>query len=362
MKVIEFGSEFDWDSNVPFQTITGQQYFDECNLQKFRSGRDALKAVAIGFQNQTSTVLLPALCCESMVSPFVLNGYKVVFYKINEDYTADVDDVEKKLEQGCLLLYMSYFGVKPFAVLCLQRWKEQKACVLIEDRTQNALHKMEQQEFTPDVIISSIRKWIALPDGGLLWSKKYFKDNTKSELSFTQQRFEAMRKKSAYLSDGLEEVKTAYRQMLQWSAEKLDEDADAYTISSQSDDMLKRMDFRRILLARQRNVETLKEMLNDCTLQNKVKYVTEKPEESALYFPILVEKRDELQKALAKKNIYCPVIWPIPQEAQGICEVAEYTANHMLALPCDQRYTTDDMKYIAEVVQSLLSESIKVKS
>lgn len=54
------------------------------------------------------------------------------------------------------------------------------------------------------------------------------------------------------------------------------------------------------------------------------------------------------------KNIYCPVIWPIPQEAKNVCAVSEYTAENMLALPCDQRYDAKDMKYIAKTLIELL--------
>ena len=89
--------------------------------------------------------------------------------------------------------------------------------------------------------------------------------------------------------------------------------------------------------------------------QNKLAYITHKIEESTLYFPILVKHRDALQKKLAERNIYCPVIWPVPQEAQGICDVAEYTAEYMLALPCDQRYSVEDMVYIAKELTLLLA-------
>ena len=165
MKVIEFGSEFDWDSNLPFQVQENKEYFDTRGLGKYRSGRDALKAIAKFYQNQTKTVLLPALCCESMVSPFVMNGYKPIFYKMNSDYTANVDDIETKLEQNCLLLYMPYFGVEPIDASFLKRWKKLFGIICLEDRTQNALHKKGNVSFVADITISSIRKWLAIPDG-----------------------------------------------------------------------------------------------------------------------------------------------------------------------------------------------------
>ena len=354
MKIIEFGSEFDWDSNLPFVAKGSAPYFTEDGLTKYRSGRDALKAVAQAYQHQTKTVLLPALCCESMVSPFVLNGYTPIFYKMESDYTANVADVEKKLEKNCLFLYMSYFGVVPFTGKQLKLWKEKYHCVFIEDKTQNALHETGSKDYAPDVTVTSIRKWLAIPDGGLLWSKVSGIKNGGKEEVFEQVRLAAMRKKSAYLATGEGELKTEYREMLQFAAEALDKAADPYAISSFSEEILNEIDFKSILRIRQENVEVLKAALDTLRSQGTLAYITECPKASTLYFPILVKDRDRLQKYLAERNIYCPVIWPIPEESKGICEVAEYTALHMLALPCDQRYTTQDMRYIASVVTEAL--------
>ena len=255
-------------------------------------------------------------------------------------------------------MYMPYFGISPFTAAQLKEWKEKYECVFIEDRTQNALHNLEEGEFNPDITISSIRKWLAIPDGGLLWSEKRFAESGKEELKFAQIRFEALQKKSTYLSNGVQEVKNEYREMLQQAAQKLDEESIACNISAQSDALLSQMDFAKILLARQQNVMALKKSLDIAVTQGKIVYVTQYPEKSTLYFPILVDCRDALQRELAQRNIYCPVIWPIPQAARGVCETAEYTAKHMLALPCDQRYTTEDMEYIAATVKLLLNDRV----
>ena len=354
MRVIEFGSEFDWDSNLPFEVHKGKEYFDICGLQKYRSGRDALRAVAKLYQNRTKTVLIPALCCESMVSPFLMNGYKVVFYKMNPDYTANVDDIEIKLQPNCLFLYMPYFGIKPIHTSFLKNWKETFGVICLEDRTHNVLCKKSDRAFIADVTIASIRKWLALPDGGFLWGNENFSKDILWEANFANIRTNAMEKKSLYLLEGGEEIKNSYRNMLQFASELLDEKSNACVISPQSERILNQIDFEKLLLHRQTNVKVLKSLLNPAVMQGKIAYITQKPEESALYFPILVKNRDMLQKKLAEQKIYCPVIWPIPQEAQGVCEVAEYTAKHMLALPCDHRYGVKDMQHIANTLNGLL--------
>ncbi|MNI24204.1 hypothetical protein D3C73_778160 [compost metagenome] len=67
-----------------------------------------------------------------------------------------------------------------------------------------------------------------------------------------------------------------------------------------------------------------------------------------------MENRDAIQRDLADKTIYCPVIWPLPKRALGICEVSDYISKNMLALPCDQRYRKSDIEHICNVLGQLL--------
>ena len=83
---MEYGSEFDWKSNDALMSGVPQSFVQD-DWQLYRSGRDAMKAAAriIGGRR----VLLPALCCESMILPFAANGYDVDFYRLNPDLTGD---------------------------------------------------------------------------------------------------------------------------------------------------------------------------------------------------------------------------------------------------------------------------------
>lgn len=354
MKIVEFGSEFDWLSNDPFITKFNNNFLAGNNAQKYRSGRDALKAVAIAYLKRTNKVLLPALCCESMVLPFTMNGYQPIFYKMNSDYTANVADIEGKIEENCIFLYMSFFGIVPLGQAKLEEWRKRYNAVIIEDRTQNALNNKDNQSFVPDITITSIRKWLAIPDGGLLWSKEKIDVNLRRNDNFANIRKDAMLKKSKYLESGEENLKGEYLYALQKASMILDENNLPYAMSTQSEQILDQIDFEKILTQRQNNVYELEKMLRSLVKQNKISFVSQKPQDSALYFPILVSDRDALQKKLAEQKIYCPVIWPVPQQAVGVCDVAEYTAKHILALPCDQRYNANDMRHIARTIIKLL--------
>ena len=94
---MEYGSEFDWKSNDALFSDTPQGFVQD-DWQLYRSGRDAMKAIAriIGGRR----VLLPALCCESMILPFAANGYDVEFYRMNPELTGDEAYVRAKLTDG----------------------------------------------------------------------------------------------------------------------------------------------------------------------------------------------------------------------------------------------------------------------
>lgn len=344
MGIGEIGSEFDWLSNAPYQRSQENDYFEYDCVLKFRSGRDALKAIAIECKER-SVVLMPALCCESMVSPFLMNGYEVVFYKLNPDYTIDLRDLESKMQKGCLLLYMAYFGIEPINSYALKTLKQKFDAVLIEDRTQNALHKISLP-LVADFVVISIRKWLAIADGGILISKNPIKLKAQKEDFFATVRERAMKMKSQYLITGDQDIKQQFRSELDKANQVLDQSPNAFGVSVDSESLLKQIDFAKVLTARQNNVNTLKQGLTPLAYQGKISFITNLPEQSTLYFPVLLNERDKVQSQLAKRGIYCPVIWPVPEQAKEVCSVADMTEEKMLAIPCDQRYDKNDMEFI----------------
>ena len=105
---------------------------------------------------------------------------------------------------------------------------------------------------------------------------------------------------------------------------------------------------------RVKNVRLLKDGLQPLVDCGRLDFITNAPEKSTLYFPVLVKNRDAVQKALAEKSVFCPVIWPVPEQARNICSNSEYVADNMLAIPCDQRYGQDDMLKIVEIINMVI--------
>ena len=349
MQVREFGSEYHWNANLPFLSATVPQL----ELERaccYRSGRDALKAVAQTWKHRSDCVLLPALCCESMVAPFVLHGIRPVFYRTNPDYTADFQDVESKLTNHCILLYQAYFGIPSFSRQQLQQLRrEHPGVLLVEDRTQDLLRPKAPEDRFAHITVASVRKWTALADGGLLWSTLPFPEPQETEPEFAMLREDALRQKDTYHETGDAALKEAFREKLAKANDLLEASNIAAAMSPATAHMLKCLDFERMYALRRENVRVLATVLKDVLDGQLLDTVTPEPD-STLYFPILTRWQSEIQASLARQGIYCPVIWPVPEEALGVCPVAEDTARRILGVPCDHRYTPEDMRYIGESI------------
>jgi len=350
---MEYGSEYDFLANQAYlrDYDTG---FVKPDWQLYRSGRDAIKAFArIAGRKK---VLLPALCCESMILPFEANGYTVEYYRLNMDLSGDREDVLSKLSPGCVLLYMRYFGIPVFEDSFLQQLRDRgEDILLVEDRTHDIILDRAEEGFRPDAMLSSLRKWAALPDGGMLKTELGSCDAV-DDRRFADIRLGAMQKKSRYLQCWEPELKKEFLSELGCAADILDESGEPALMGKAEEKLLRSIDFKALLCRRQENALLLKELLSPLNDAGKLRFMTQNPESSTLYFPIYLEERKAVQSLMAQNDVYCPVIWPVPEPAEGICPTAEYVTGHMLAIPCDQRYDEADMRFIARTLTSILNQ------
>ena len=351
---MEYGSEFDWLANSPYINGPASGRFVRDEWELYRSGRDALKALARIAGRPGTRVLLPALCCESMILPFTLNGCSVGFYKLKPDLRGDERDVLSKLGSAAILVYIRYFGVRPFTDAFLNEIRcGGRDVTIVEDRTHDIIVPRAAEGFEPDAVLASLRKWAALPEGGML-STGLGSCREAPDSRFGDMRREAMRMKVRYLKNPEPEVKRDFLDVLHRAEDLLDESGEPAGIMPEYEALLRSIDFESLYAGRRANVLRLKERLEPLRTAGKLRFLSEQPENNTLYFPLLLEQRGEVQRAMAQRNIYCPVIWPEPEAAAGVCRVSHYVTEHMLGLPCDQRYSLQDMDFIADMLTEVL--------
>lgn len=352
----EFGYEYDAIRNDELWSktkgITTNEHF--MGAMCFRSGRDALKAIAREYE--PTIALLPALACDSMVLPFEMYGHIIRYYKLKPDYSINFETLYTAVSNAgkdALFLYMDYFGNSAISDNELDKLRKRfPDLTFIEDRTHNLLAQRERK-FEPDFIIASLRKWINIPDGGLLWAKEELKNcNFSTDTSFSEKRHEAQCMMYEYLRTGHQDTKKNYRNIFSRVSRIIDTDIEPGLMSAYAYEIAKGADLPDIKAHRNENVATLVDELR----KGGIMLIKMPQGVSDLYVPILVEKRDDLQRKLSLIGIFCTVIWPLSEEQKEACQVAKYTQEHMLAIYCDQRYTKEDMKYIASNIVRLCNE------
>ncbi len=353
----EYGYEYDAVLNVELAKETAGRcisHFDHGAIL-LRSGRDALKAVAREYGK--SVAIVPALACDSMVVPFRLYGHRIAYYKLQNDYSIDYDDLLKILseESGTLLfLYMNYFGNLSITDDQLKFVKKHYPnVVFIEDRTHDLIYK-RQNSFYPDYTVASLRKWMNIPDGGLFWTDKPLTNTVFSEdTTFSETRRKAQCMRAEFFKNGDESVKTEYRRIFSTVTNQIDSCPLPGRMTEYAYRMALATNWDAMRDIRERNATILIEQLSEC---EKVKFIQKDTCKSNLYVPILIDKRNLIQRNLASKGIFTTLIWPLNDKQKERCKIADYTERCMLGIPCDQRYSAEDMYFIAQEIVKTINE------
>lgn len=311
-----------------------------------RSGRDALKAIAREFQ--PCTALLPALACDSMVHPFELYGHKIRYYKLNPDYSIDKNSLHIG-EEKTLFLYMDYFGIPSIGDAELNQLKAKGDIIFIEDRTHDLIWE-RRRTFQPDYIMASLRKWVPIPDGGLLWGE--ISMPLAADTTFSETRLKAQCMRHQFLQCGDENIKTEYRKIFSTVSDLMDADEPS-AMSAYAYELAKKTDWDLVRRARKANAETLIPILAESPY---ISFIQNKAGLSDLYVAFTVRNRDEIQRRLSAEGIFNTVIWPLTDEQKNACPVTKFTEESMLAAPCDQRHSVEDMKKIGPEIVRVIAD------
>ena len=111
--VREYGYEYDAqvDADILRQVGTTSTDVPIHGALALRCGRDCLKVIAQTYHD--AVVLIPALACDSMFTPFTGYGHEVRFYPYEPSFHIQLDALIQLIPQNgqrVLFLYMDYFG------------------------------------------------------------------------------------------------------------------------------------------------------------------------------------------------------------------------------------------------------------
>lgn len=324
----EIGSEF-WEiptaaDNGLFPSQTGW----------FLSGRSALLQIIAELQANRAVrrVALPAWCCDSMIAPFVRAGIPVQFYPVYVKNGRLVQDVFAA-EECDVLFRMDYFGY------AAGENPAEFDGTVIHDLT----HGLFSSTPAADAYcFGSLRKWAGFPTGGYGWGCFAPPQDTCEQYVALRRR--AMAQKAEYIR-GTTDSK-AYLSLYSEAEELLE----GYPSGAADPDDIRcarTLDVFGMRQKRRENAACLLEELAEVALFPELG-----ERDCPLFVPIMVppDRRDGLRRHLIENEMYCPVHWPLTP-LHTIDAASKRLYESELSLICDQRYTREDMRRLAQAVK-----------
>ena len=320
------------------------------NVVFLSTGRSCVREILKQIKVDEKRAIVPAFTCESVIEPFIEEGYSVDVYSISEDLTVNFGRFEKQIKnfRPTVILFHRYFGFDTCKEI--ESYVRNSEIISIEDETQFMFS--EPRSTWSDYRLGSIRKWLAIPDGAYLIGDHQVVEQPKVEdEDFVQIEEKAMTLKQAYLDK--KNADTLYLQFFNEGRSYIDHQKETFSISSKSNYALNSLNAAELKKAHRSNAKILTDSLQgyswfDCVFKEVPDGIT------PFMIPLLIHQgRKDFQSYLASQKIYATIIWSCPEVIKdkiGITDQKIY--DEILCIPCDQRYSNIDMLRIVNAVKN----------
>jgi hypothetical protein len=322
------------------------------------TGRSAISLVLSSIENAVEVpkrAVLPAFTCDTVVEPFVKNGYEIFTYNVdkglvvNEEYLSLlIKDIEPSV-----LLFHNYFGFETFSLSHgLLNILKGMGTILIEDCTQTLFSSFRNTQ--ADFWIASIRKWSGVPDGGFAVRDEgvfTIKPRCNDE-ALESKKIEASLLKYDYIING-KGNKSDFLEAFAEAENILNNQTEIYSISPSSMKIQGDLNVSKLKVKRRDNYSQLYDgIIKKESIKPAMSQLKENENVVPLYFPLYCNDRRITQKLLASNDIYAPILWPCPKVFSSKIKdkTVKYIYEHLLCIPIDQRYDSGDMDRILKVL------------
>lgn len=276
------------------------------------------------------TASLSAVGIEVTYYPVVYGGYRF------EQNTSPAEDAD-------LVLVMGFFGLSGAPSI-----PEAFDGIVVEDVT-HSLFSLNRPTCA-DYYFGSLRKWGGFWTGGFAWKNSGMSLKTPLELAdeqYVMWRRQAMEQKANYITAG--EGDKDYLRTFERAEEWLDKHVEVMQADKRDVQLAGRLDVDTLRATRRENASILLDGLRGIDGVTPV-FPELRDGDCPLFVPVLVEGRDSLRRYLIERDVFCPVHWPVP-EVQALSRKTSVFYERELSLVCDQRYGTDDMFRICDLVR-----------
>lgn len=272
-------------------------------------------------------VYLPYFLCDSV--RLVLEREKIPFeeYRIDRTFLPLLDTKTNSEE---VVYIVNYYGLLCDAQL-----------ISLKNRYGNIVVDNAQAFFARPIqgidTIYSCRKFFGVPDGGYAYTEAVFPEDIPIDVSMDRMKHILGRFEGNSASD--------YYDYFNNNDESFKE-IELRQMSKLTHNILGAIDYHAVKRRREENFMFLSKALGE---RNVLK-VTCPPGPYA--YPFYVQNGMTIKKQLAKRKIYVATLWP-NVIGSGLDIETELTEN-IMPLPCDQRYSEEDMQMVVNTVKEFL--------
>jgi len=337
------------------------------------------------------TILLPSYNCGSEIDPFLYLKIKPIFYRVNRNLCADIENIIGKINENVKAILVTHFLGFPQPVDQIKMICKEKNLFLIEDCAHAFLsaHGGNFLGSYGDIAIFSLLKTLPVPNGGVLlinnknieykpnfkkpsrfatyfYAAELLKHGTMSDKQSLMERGQRMLYGGSYLSLSLARYfLAAVRKLIDHDGRYLVR-PDSYLfieslrdwgISDVSRNILNGEDFEKIKIIRRRNFEYL---LNHF-LKNERMILPFRSLPGGicpLFFPIIVESsaiRDNLYRILKSHGVITHPYWNRFHPAVPWHEFpdAVFLKERVLGLPIHQDLTLSHLDRLIDALEGV---------
>lgn len=307
------------------ERLVNRPYYPE--LIAVNSGRGALLYILRA--KGVKKLWIPRFLCGSVRRLCRDEGYSFEEYPIGEDFLPRFEGV---LGSGEYLYAVNYYGqIGPEKVLTLKEQFDN----LILDNVQAFFQRPVKGVDT----VYSCRKFFGVPDGGYAATDAPLSEPLARDVSMNAMRHILGRFEGPSASDYYADAKANDRRFAE---------AGLRAMSALTENLLGAIDYEAARERRNENYAVLAERLG------QINPLALTAPDGAFAYPFYHRDGMKLKKLLAEEKIFVPTLWPEVLELDGTLE-KDYAEN-ILPLPCDQRYDTQDMMFMAEKLACICSE------
>ena len=316
------------------------------------SGRCAIHAALedMGWK-EPHTAYVPAYTCETVLSAYEKAGYRMIPYDIDPEEMRPVFR-SGALDFSSVLNLCGYFGFCRYDCSFLSECRSRGITVL-----QDTTHSPFQVDPLADYAAVSLRKWMGVASGGVAVKRsgRFGINPLPPEKEHLEGRYKAFELRKDSLESGDSRYDDEASEVF-WNTEmRLRGMFDAYAGDELSERIIESFDFEGMAELRRRNYQAVLDALGP---ENGYRVVFPSLQASDVpsHFTVYADDRDGSRAYLSENGVSSTVYWPrtpLAESIEGFDEAfpgASYIYDHVVSIQIDQRYSVDDMRYLASVL------------